>query len=95
MAGANVVPMVRMLAARIRSDGGKTRNSMAMPTGAIMPPPAPWRTRKRTSSVMFCASPQRTDPKVKTTMADIRTRLPPKRSPSQPEAGMNTARLTR
>ncbi len=68
---------------------------MAMPTGANMPPPAPWMTRKKMSSVRFCASPQRTDPNVKTTMADIRTRLPPKRSPSQPEAGMNTARLTR
>ena len=30
-----------------------------------------------------------------TTMAASSTRLPPKRSPSQPDAGMNTARLTR
>ena len=29
------------------------------------------------------------------TIAVIRTRLPPNRSPSQPDAGMNTARLTR
>ncbi len=95
MAGARVVPMVRMLAARTRSEGGNTRKSMAMPTGANMPPPAPWMTRKKMSWVMFWARPQRTDPTVKTTMADIRTRFPPKRSPSQPEAGMNTARLTR
>ena len=95
MAGAKAVPMVIMLAARTRSDGGNTRNSIAMPTGTNMPPPAPWMTRKMTSSVMFCASPQRTDPNVKTTMADISTRFPPKRSPNQPEAGMNTARLTR
>ena len=40
-AGATVVPRVRMLAARTRSAGGKTRKSMAIPTGAIMPPPAP------------------------------------------------------
>ena len=40
-AGATVVPRVRMLAARTRSAGGKTRYSMAIPTGAIMPPPAP------------------------------------------------------
>ena len=66
-----------------------------MPTGAIMPPPAPWMTRKTTSCVMFWASPHRTDPRVKTTMATSSTRLPPKRSPNQPEAGMNTARLTR
>ena len=30
-----------------------------------------------------------------TAMAASSTRLPPSRSPSQPEAGMNTARLTR
>jgi hypothetical protein len=29
------------------------------------------------------------------TSAVISTRLPPKRSPSQPDAGMNTARLTK
>ena len=46
MAGASVVPTVRMLAARTRSAGGKTRKSMAIPTGAIMPPPAPCMTRK-------------------------------------------------
>ncbi len=84
-----------MLAARTRSAGGKTRKSIAMPTGAIIPPPAPCTTRKVTSWVMFWASPQRTEPRVKTTMALISTRLPPKRSPSQPEAGMKTARLTR
>ena len=41
MAGAIVVGMVMMLAVRTRSAGGKTRYSMAMPTGAIIPPPAP------------------------------------------------------
>ncbi len=95
MAGASVVPTVMMLAARTRSAGGKTRKSMAIPTGAIIPPPAPCRTRKATSWVMFCASPQSTEPMVKTTMAVSSTRLPPKRSPSHPDAGMNTARLTR
>ena len=44
---------------------------------------------------MFCANPQSTEPTVNTTMAMSSTRLPPKRSPSQPEAGMKTARLTR
>ena len=44
---------------------------------------------------MFWARPHRTDPTVNTTMAEISTRFPPKRSPSQPEAGMKTARLTR
>ena len=57
-AGARVVGTVRMLAARTRSAGGKTRYSMAMPTGAIMPPPAPWRTRNTTS--WSCSAPGRT-----------------------------------
>ncbi len=94
-AGANVVGTVRMAEARIRSAGGKTRYSMAMPTGASMPPPAPCRIRKATSSPRLEASPHRAEAAVKTTMAASSTRLPPNRSPSQPEAGMNTARLTR
>jgi hypothetical protein len=84
-----------MLAARTRSSGGKTRYSIAMPTGASMPPPTPWRIRNSTSSVMLAASPQSAEASVKITMAPSRTRFPPSRSPSHPEAGMNTARLTR
>ena len=44
---------------------------------------------------MFWARPHSAEPIVKTTMAVSSTRLPPKRSPSQPDAGMKTARLTR
>ncbi len=82
-------------AARTRSCGGKVRNNMAVPTGASMPPPTPWRTRKATSSPRLEASPHSADAAVKMTTAVISTRLPPKRSPSHPDAGMNTARLTR
>ena len=39
--------------------------------------------------------PQSADAAVNSTIAVSSTRLPPNRSPSQPEAGMNTARLTR
>ena len=39
--------------------------------------------------------PQSADATVKITIADNSTRLPPNLSPSQPDAGMNTARLTR
>ena len=58
--------------------------------------PTPCSTRKTTSSVSD-ARPARTapTPAVKTTMAVSSTRLPPNRSPSQPDAGMKTARLTR
>ena len=95
MAGARAVGVVRMLAARTRSAGGKTRKSMAIPTGASIPPPTPWRIRNSTSWVMLAAKPQRADATVKITIAASSTCFPPKRSPSHPEAGMNTARLTR
>ena len=79
----------------MRSSGGNTRNSIAMPTGASMPPPTPWSTRNATSSPRLVAVPHSADAIVNTTIAASSTRLPPRRSPSQPEAGMNTARLTR
>ena len=43
------VGMTMMLEARTRSEGGNVRNSIAMPTGTISPPPAPCRTRNSTS----------------------------------------------
>ena len=94
-AGAKVVGTVRMAEARMRSSGGNARYSMAIPTGASMPPPAPCRTRNATSSGRLCAWPHRADAIVNTAIAMSSTRLPPNRSPSQPDAGMNTARLTR
>ena len=94
-AGASVVGTVRMLEARTRSAGGNTRNSMASPTGAISPPPAPCSTRKMSSCASDCAAPHSADATVKTAIAASSTRLPPNRSPSQPDAVMNTARLTR
>ena len=94
-AGASVVGTVRMAEALMRSSGGNTRNSIAIPTGASMPPPAPCRTRNATSSPRLDASPHSAEAAVKTAMAVSSTRLPPKRSPSQPEAGIATARATR
>jgi hypothetical protein len=94
-AGASVVGTVRIAAARTRSAGGKTRNSIASPTGAIIPPPAPCSTRKISSSVSDPAIPHNADAAVNTAIAASSTRLPPNRSPSQPDAEMNTARLTR
>ena len=66
-----------------------------MPTGVSIPPPTPWRMRNSTSWPMLWARPHSTDALVKMTMAVSRIRLVPKRSPSQPDAGMVTARLTR
>jgi hypothetical protein len=39
--------------------------------------------------------PHSADAAVNTTIADSSTRLPPNRSPSQPDADIDTARLTR
>ena len=85
----------RTLETRTRSAGGYTRNSMARPTGVMIAPPAPCRTRKATSSLRPVDSPHSADPIVKMPMAPSSARRPPIRSPSQPEAGMNTVRLTR
>jgi hypothetical protein len=40
-AGAMTVGTVRIVDARARSDGGKARNSIAVPTGVSIPPPTP------------------------------------------------------
>ena len=44
---------------------------------------------------MLCASPHSAEASVKMARAVRKIRLVPNRSPSQPEAGMNTARMTR
>ena len=84
-----------MAAALIRSSGGKTRYSIAMPTGTSMPPAAPCRIRNATSSPRLDATPHSAEAPVNSAIAASITRLPPYRSPSQPDAGMLTARLTR
>ena len=94
-AGASAVGTTRMLDALTRSAGGKARNSMAMPTGVIIPPPTPCSTRNRTSWERLSAKPHRTEAPVKMATESNSIRLDPNRSPSQPAAGMNTARLTR
>ncbi len=68
---------------------------MAVPTGVIIPPPTPWRTRNSTSSVRLWASPQSADATVNVAMAKRNVRFVPKRSPIHPEAGIHTARLSK
>src|SRR3954469_23780964 len=66
-----------------------------MPTGVKQPPPAPCSTRKSTNWLSDWAMPHRADAETKMARAKRKTRLYPKRSPNQPDAGMKTARLTR
>lgn len=48
------------------------------------PPPIPWTARKAMSSSMVRDQPARAEPMTKTTMANWKTPLRPKRSPSFP-----------
>ena len=87
--------MIRTVEAFARRSGAKARNSMAVPTGVIIPPPTPCSTRNATSSHRPVACPHSADATVKTAIANRNVRLVPKRSPIQPEAGIHTARLSR
>ena len=81
--------------ARTRSDFGTVRSSTSRPTGTINAPPMPCKMRAATSAGSEVAMPQPIEPKVKTTIASVKTRRAPKRSAVQPLIGMNTARLSR
>jgi hypothetical protein len=94
-AGATAVGTIKIFEAVARRSGGKARHNMASPTGVSMPPPTPCRTRKATSMLSDVDAPHRPEAVVKTASAKRKTRLVPKRSPIQPDAGMNTARLRR
>ncbi len=91
-AGASTVGMVRMADARARCSGGKARNSSVIPTGVSMPPPIPCRIRNATSWPIERDSEHSTDAVMNMTRAKMKVRLVPKRSPTQPEIGIHTAR---
>ena len=78
-----------------RSAPGNARESIAVPTGVIMPPPTPCAKRNATSWPIDCARPHAADAMMKIDMAKRNTRFVPKRSERKPAAGMNTARLSR
>ena len=65
------------------------------PTGTIIAPPAPWRTRSATSSASVELSAQPSEARVKTVMADRKTGRGPKRTVIQPLSGMRTASVSR
>ena len=81
--------------ARIRSAGPNARNIIAMPTGISSPPPIPCTARNATSCGSDVAIPQSADAAVNSPMAPSITLLAPNRSPTQPDAGIATASVTR
>ena len=64
------------------------------PTGIIMAPPMPCRTRQATSMSILADRPHSTEPSVNKPIAEAKTRRVPKRSAIQPLIGMKTARLS-
>jgi len=66
-----------------------------MPTGMIIPPPNPCRTRKKISEPSDQARPQRAELVPKMAMEIIQTRFEPNRSVIHPARGMTTARESR
>jgi hypothetical protein len=69
--------------------------SRLIPTGMIIPPPNPYRTRKKISELSDQAIPQSAELTPKTVMEIIQIRFEPKRSVIQPAKGMTTARESR
>lgn len=94
-AGAVTVGTMITRPAAARSEGGKARKSMAVPTGVSIPPPMPWSRRKAMSWSSEAARPHRTEAAVNRPTATRNVRLVPTRSPIHPDAGMKTARLSR
>ena len=66
------------LIARMSSDFGNVRTSVSRPTGTIIAPPKPCRTRQATSRWMLFEMPQSNEPKVNVPIAHANTRRVPK-----------------
>ena len=64
------------------------------PTGIISAPPMPWATRAAASTGSEGDSAQASEPRLNSRMAATKTRREPKRSASQPEAGISMATVS-
>ena len=89
--GARIIGMPMMDMIRPSRAGPAARVSIIVPTGMIMPPPMPCRTRKMTSVSVDHARPDRAEPSVKRTTEATHRRLAPKRPAAQPETGITAA----
>ena len=75
--------------------GPAARASMDCPTGRIMPPPSPCRTRKAMSELADQARPHRLEPMRNTVSESMNIRLCPNRSMAHPVTGMTMASARR
>ena len=71
------------------------RTMMSRPTGVIIAPPMPWKTRASTNWSSEREAAQPIEPSTKTQMAKRKTLRAPKRSAVQPLAGMQMASESR
>ncbi len=84
-----------MLMTRPMRWGPAARARIDWPTGSSMPPPMPWRTRKKMSESADQARPQRLEPITNRVIEVIQIRLAPNRSTAQPLTGVTRARANR
>ena len=75
---------------RPRCSGGNTSTVMAKPSGARIPAPTPWTTRKNISHSTDHAAAHRPEPIVKTVSPMMKKRLRPNWSASRP---IDTSRI--
>ncbi|VFS06597.1 Uncharacterised protein [Citrobacter koseri] len=68
--------------------------TVSLPTGTIMAPPTPCKTRASTSSFSVLDQAQNSDPNVNSTMAVKKILRTPTLSASQPLAGSITATVS-
>ncbi len=92
--GAARPGQVRVVIARIMSFLSIERSTTRRPTGTIMAPPMPWRTRARVKVSRLSLSPHRIEAPVKMMMALANTRRLPNRSAIQPLSGMRMAKVS-
>ena len=95
ISGANSAGIVSSDIAPTSSDFGSKRNTTSRPTGTISAPPRPCNIRAATKPSSDDARPQASEPSVNTAIAARKTFRAPNLSATQPETGMNTARLKR
>ena len=75
--------------------GPAARARMVWPTGMIMPPPRPWRMRKKIKLSADHDSPHMAEPSVNRPSEIIHIRFAPNRSTIQPDSGMTMANASR
>ncbi|MCY1230254.1 hypothetical protein D9M72_426600 [compost metagenome] len=93
--GASSPGHTRYAVARSRSSLGVRRSTTRVPTGTIIAPPAPCRTRLTVSMVRSWLRAHNSEAMVNTAMAAQKTRRAPTRSASQPLTGIPMATVMR